>query len=181
MIYVFNFVVLFFFFFFFQAEDGIRDADVTGVQTCALPICLIVSCKLAQCILDSSPLTFIISLQHLLLQDIHLAAIFNIKVKVFYRPPPLSRRTSNSVILFREHTIFSVISRTVAHSHPHPPSIKTFTLVVSNSSPRSSNESLSDSYRIRYKLHPPFQSCAIPSKIALPDSTLNRKLDTSLR
>src|SRR3989442_4890111 len=26
------------FFFFFQAEDGIRDADVTGVQTCALPI-----------------------------------------------------------------------------------------------------------------------------------------------
>src|SRR6266498_4524447 len=30
----------FFFFFFFQAEDGIRDADVTGVQTCALPISL---------------------------------------------------------------------------------------------------------------------------------------------
>src|SRR5215813_14293592 len=27
--------MLFFFFFFFQAEDGIRDADVTGVQTCA--------------------------------------------------------------------------------------------------------------------------------------------------
>src|SRR3989442_1826665 len=25
-------------FFFFQAEDGIRDADVTGVQACALPI-----------------------------------------------------------------------------------------------------------------------------------------------
>src|SRR5207249_9198728 len=29
---------LFFFFFFFQAEDGIRDRNVTGVQTCALPI-----------------------------------------------------------------------------------------------------------------------------------------------
>src|SRR2546430_10771827 len=27
-----------FFFFFFQAEDGIRDLTVTGVQTCALPI-----------------------------------------------------------------------------------------------------------------------------------------------
>src|SRR2546429_5539070 len=27
------------FFFFFQAEDGIRDVAVTGVQTCALPIC----------------------------------------------------------------------------------------------------------------------------------------------
>src|SRR5256885_6966158 len=26
------------FFFFFQAEDGIRDYKVTGVQTCALPI-----------------------------------------------------------------------------------------------------------------------------------------------
>src|SRR5207249_5596731 len=31
-------IVLFFFFFFFQAEDGIRDRNVTGVQTCALPI-----------------------------------------------------------------------------------------------------------------------------------------------
>src|SRR5205085_3554226 len=30
--------VLSFFFFFFQAEDGIRDLTVTGVQTCALPI-----------------------------------------------------------------------------------------------------------------------------------------------
>src|ERR1022692_5194146 len=29
---------LFVFFFFFQAEDGIRDYKVTGVQTCALPI-----------------------------------------------------------------------------------------------------------------------------------------------
>src|SRR5260370_26716795 len=29
-------------FFFFQAEDGIRDSSVTGVQTCALPILLMV-------------------------------------------------------------------------------------------------------------------------------------------
>src|SRR5699024_11436665 len=28
------------YFFFFQAEDGIRDRNVTGVQTCALPISL---------------------------------------------------------------------------------------------------------------------------------------------
>src|SRR2546430_16816131 len=27
-------------YFFFQAEDGIRDLTVTGVQTCALPICV---------------------------------------------------------------------------------------------------------------------------------------------
>src|SRR5207249_6724607 len=32
-----------FFFFFFQAEDGIRDRNVTGVQTCALPIYLLAS------------------------------------------------------------------------------------------------------------------------------------------
>src|SRR2546426_2084654 len=32
-------VLSFLFFFFFQAEDGIRDYKVTGVQTCALPIC----------------------------------------------------------------------------------------------------------------------------------------------
>src|SRR5690606_39672989 len=31
-------LVLWFHFFFFQAEDGIRDFHVTGVQTCALPI-----------------------------------------------------------------------------------------------------------------------------------------------
>src|SRR5438034_7925720 len=31
-------LLIFSFFFFFQAEDGIRDHCVTGVQTCALPI-----------------------------------------------------------------------------------------------------------------------------------------------
>src|SRR2546430_2959659 len=44
-------------FFFFQAEDGIRDLTVTGVQTCALPIsgrpgCLpakVLSCRTAPC------------------------------------------------------------------------------------------------------------------------------------
>src|SRR3712207_8389797 len=30
--------MIYFCFFFFQAEDGIRDIGVTGVQTCALPI-----------------------------------------------------------------------------------------------------------------------------------------------
>src|SRR2546426_3863553 len=32
-----------FFFFFFQAEDGIRDYKVTGVQTCALPIWMLLA------------------------------------------------------------------------------------------------------------------------------------------
>mgnify|MGYP000067555684 CR=1 FL=1 len=37
-VFVFVFAFVFNFFFFFQAEDGIRDVAVTGVQTCALPI-----------------------------------------------------------------------------------------------------------------------------------------------
>src|SRR5687768_8564748 len=39
-VFFFFFYYFFFFFFFFQAEDGIRDVAVTGVQTCALPIWL---------------------------------------------------------------------------------------------------------------------------------------------
>src|SRR5438034_6262320 len=38
ILYVLIYFIFFFFFFFFQAEDGIRDHCVTGVQTCALPI-----------------------------------------------------------------------------------------------------------------------------------------------
>src|SRR5256885_5564500 len=34
------------FFFFFQAEDGIRDYKVTGVQTCALPILILIGGKI---------------------------------------------------------------------------------------------------------------------------------------
>src|SRR5690348_3966384 len=36
--FIFCFFLVCLFFFFFQAEDGIRDGRVTGVQTCALPI-----------------------------------------------------------------------------------------------------------------------------------------------
>src|SRR5215467_15180170 len=35
--------------FFLQAEDGIRDYKVTGVQTCALPICLLRPAARAPC------------------------------------------------------------------------------------------------------------------------------------
>src|SRR5437879_13756929 len=35
-------------FFFFQAEDGIRDTSVTGVQTCALPISDFVSTRVTR-------------------------------------------------------------------------------------------------------------------------------------
>src|SRR5689334_23718211 len=36
---MYGFLCVVYSFFFFQAEDGIRDGTVTGVQTCALPIC----------------------------------------------------------------------------------------------------------------------------------------------
>src|SRR5690606_39366643 len=35
-----------FWFFFFQAEDGIRDFHVTGVQTCALPILALIAAEI---------------------------------------------------------------------------------------------------------------------------------------
>src|SRR2546427_8185504 len=38
LLFCFMFFLRLCFFFFFQAEDGIRDLTVTGVQTCALPI-----------------------------------------------------------------------------------------------------------------------------------------------
>src|SRR5256885_7689201 len=43
------------FFFFFQAEDGIRDYKVTGVQTCALPIFLGIECRVNA----EDPVTFV--------------------------------------------------------------------------------------------------------------------------
>src|SRR2546425_6980950 len=46
--------VRFFLFFFFQAEDGIRDKLVTGVQTCALPISGR-SCRLANAVKPATP------------------------------------------------------------------------------------------------------------------------------
>src|SRR5699024_11378459 len=39
----FGYYPCFYLFFFFQAEDGIRDRNVTGVQTCALPISSVLS------------------------------------------------------------------------------------------------------------------------------------------
>src|SRR5216683_6535474 len=46
-----------FFFFFFQAEDGIRDLIVTGVQTCALPISETISAALLHDTVEDTKLT----------------------------------------------------------------------------------------------------------------------------
>src|SRR5688572_32407784 len=55
----YGYLLFFCFFFFFQAEDGIRDLTVTGVQTCALPISLAASsvCSLSGYSVFGSPMT----------------------------------------------------------------------------------------------------------------------------
>src|SRR3712207_8495678 len=65
------------FFFFFQAEDGIRDIGVTGVQTCALPISEITEAtmkwhnifqvlkrKNSQSCLSQAPVLYIVLISH---------------------------------------------------------------------------------------------------------------------
>src|SRR5687767_15472335 len=52
----FSVSLLFFFFFFFQAEDGIRDKLVTGVQTCALPISRVRRADLENCKRSADPI-----------------------------------------------------------------------------------------------------------------------------
>src|SRR3989454_3882575 len=47
------------FFFFFQAEDGIRDYKVTGVQTCALPISYCATCDGALPMFRNQPLVVV--------------------------------------------------------------------------------------------------------------------------
>src|SRR5690348_18383877 len=47
------------FYFFFQAEDGIRDGRVTGVQTCALPILLMDEPAFPGCRLACRPIGII--------------------------------------------------------------------------------------------------------------------------
>src|SRR2546429_5577808 len=47
--------------FFFQAEDGIRDVAVTGVQTCALPILSLLAAGLAAGLVLSFALMWVLS------------------------------------------------------------------------------------------------------------------------
>src|SRR5699024_12493430 len=58
-------ILNFYYIFFFQAEDGIRDRNVTGVQTCALPILrasdinIAIVCSAAELVLPSGAFTTI--------------------------------------------------------------------------------------------------------------------------
>src|SRR3984893_14821418 len=63
------------FFFFFQAEDGIRDGHVTGVQTCALPISLWANVKIDRSNNDVSPQRRDRSLMRYMFQENNRAVI----------------------------------------------------------------------------------------------------------
>src|SRR5688572_30991868 len=62
-----------FFIFFFQAEDGIRDLTMTGVQTCALPI--LKGCVDADA--PDDPAHFFLLLRQAVAEQVDLAAIGN--------------------------------------------------------------------------------------------------------
>ena len=80
-------------FFFFQAEDGIRDIGVTGVQTCALPIstilcrlCVIVSDNLCRTSLKIRKVVDLISIRPSVFFKISLVPfsyVFILKNKIF--------------------------------------------------------------------------------------------------
>src|SRR5256885_8165884 len=50
-------IVVYVSFFFFQAEDGIRDYKVTGVQTCALPISFAIRDKILSFLANFEPMS----------------------------------------------------------------------------------------------------------------------------
>src|SRR2546429_4864469 len=106
MLYSMSYIYLFFrFFFFFQAEDGIRDVAVTGVQTCALPISVAplplrlafsASIRSMICVLGASVGSSVISLPSTDRKSTRLNsshgyisyAVFSLKKKTAVQPPP---------------------------------------------------------------------------------------------
>src|SRR2546430_8395466 len=67
------------FFFFFQAEEGIRDLTVTGVQTCALPICVL------------CPLTAMATCAGAPVSTVWVTAARRVSWNVYWPAKPLSR------------------------------------------------------------------------------------------
>src|SRR6266496_2274597 len=87
-----------FFFFFFQAEDGIRDLYVTGVQTCALPISVDqISIEAAQPKLDLSVLermdgkTIVLGVIDLGSEDVETVDIVAERIRAALRYIPAER------------------------------------------------------------------------------------------
>src|SRR5258707_7108923 len=78
-------------YFFFQAEDGIRDIGVTGVQTCALPILACHVCRPA---------------------GVHRRALLYLAAHVLVRPDPgESSAQYNEPAMIRRHSLALLVFR----------------------------------------------------------------------
>src|SRR5437762_7913783 len=75
-------------FFFFQAEDGIRDTSVTGVQTCALPILSVVQVKFPSKKVRTTPYSVAVRVSMLRSSRDRQVLPF---VKRFFAPPAPAR------------------------------------------------------------------------------------------
>src|SRR3989441_6694097 len=94
---------MFFFFFFFQAEDGIRDKLVTGVQTCALPISSAVPSVFPYVMLNyTSRRRDVLTLAHELGHGVHFALAA--PQGIFHQHTPLTVAETASV--FGETVVF---------------------------------------------------------------------------
>src|SRR5688572_24213764 len=104
----------FFFFFFFQAEDGIRDLTVTGVQTCALPIFGVRAGDVVALSLGASDLSGARSIRAL-----YALAYLGAVILPLYPDVPLSRRLE----LIARFGARRVITRAPDESTPDCPAI----------------------------------------------------------
>src|SRR5712672_1585075 len=98
-----------FFFFFFQAEDGIRDKLVTGVQTCALPISLATASQRA----DARE-----GLKRLQVEGKVVFEKEALPSKGFFLSPTLVEAASGAKAV-HEHEVFGPVATLLAYSgHP---------------------------------------------------------------
>src|SRR5690625_6762742 len=95
------------FLFFFQAEDGIRDGHVTGVQTCALPICMdpftatLIATLAGACAgVVTGWLNVSLRIMDLLASILVMIALYSINLRIMGRP---------NVPQIMEPTVFTVL------------------------------------------------------------------------
>ena len=128
LFFVFVFVFLFFFcccFFFFQAEDGIRDVAVTGVQTCALPI-------LYEYINDNPLLyskinfreTVEVDIVDFIISDLTDSGCIIKNLKDYYK---ISNLITSAVDIFFANNIYNIVPR--SHHNTNVPSSMTKTYI----------------------------------------------------
>src|SRR2546430_4314454 len=109
--------MMFYFFFFFQAEDGIRDLTVTGVQTCALPICnLSPDCAVLQLIgslgLDAAFRGGVLRLRHVCFRCALLAR----SRRTIERPRPSTERVRWSPTPYEQPRLVTLTAATAPHT-----------------------------------------------------------------